>query len=380
MGPDDSRADAKTASAAAGPSAVSWRRASWILQLSRLLPGSSPMQGAAATGVLLLFALASEWWTRGPLGLPPFDDYDRYMLVLFPLLIGYVVAIVPWGVRESLRDLDAMRPNLSSARLDDVELEHHLDRHPLRLLVAAIVVGVGTALLTQELVAQRLSRVFGGSVVAPRDVALMLLSIGFWVTVLSGFSVVIANALFFARLGSDLLRVNLLAMTAVMQPFARVGLRYVAMIAGLLGIVFFLAAIGSESMWIRDQPRWDRVGGFAISVGGTLLAALLSSGVALVLPSVGVHRTIRNEKARMLDEIDRRIGDHAELLAEPTRDAAPPQRVRETVELLTLRQQIDAVPEWPFDPVTRARFAGFTLIPAVSWMGPTVLERLVFGT
>ena len=86
MGPDDSGADAKTASAAAGPSAVSWRRASWILQLSRLLPGSSPLQGAAATGVLLLIALGSEWWTRGPLGLPPFDAVTRARFAGFTLI------------------------------------------------------------------------------------------------------------------------------------------------------------------------------------------------------------------------------------------------------------------------------------------------------
>lgn len=373
MEPGESRVTAPVSSSRHERGGRPARRTSWILGLSRRLPGSPPAQGIGTALLLLAFGLLCEAWTRAQ-GLSPLGDHDRYLLILFPSLTGYILAIVPFGVRESLRDLEAMRSSLAIIQLDGTALEEHLDHHPLWMLAGAILLGLAVALGTQEFVAQRISRLGTEPVTAPRDVALLLLAVVFWVSVLSGLAVVVANALFFTRLGDEFVQVNLLLPSTV-QPFARIGLRYVGMIAGLLAIVFFLAAVGSDSIWSPGDPSWDRLGAFAISAGFSLLLALFASGIALILPSLGIRRAIRREKSRVLGEIDEHIGDHTQLL--PGSAGVPSPRRRETVDLLILRERIDSVPEWPFDHLTRARFVGLMLIPGASWVGSAVLERLI---
>lgn len=345
-----------------------------MLRLSQALPGSPRVQGVALAAGLLLLGAVCDWWTRGPLGLAPAGGHDRFLLVLFPVLTGYVLAIVPWGVRQSLLDLAALRPHLLADQLDGVPLEAHLDHHPTWMLVGAIACGLAIALATQQAIAGRVSLLLDGGA-TPRDIALLALAATFWIAALSGFAVVAANALFFSRVGDVLLRVDLLQRSAS-APFARIALRYAGMIAGLLALQFLIAALGSESNW-SPELREDALGAFALGAAFSLCVASLCSALALLLPCRGVHRATRREKSRVLEQIDRRIRERGDLLADAVSQAG--ERLPEAVGLLTLRERIAAVPEWPFDHFTRVRFAVLLMVPPASWVAAAAIENALFG-
>lgn len=129
-------------------------------------------------------------------------------------------------------------------------------------------------------------------------------------------------------------------------------------------------------MW-SPELRGDALGTFALGAAFSLFLALLFSGMALLLPCLGVHRAIRREKSRVLEQIDQRIREHGNLLAAAVSDAG--ERLPEAAGLLTLRERIAAVPEWPFDHLTRVRFAGLIALPPASWVAAAAIENALFG-
>jgi hypothetical protein len=161
-----------------------------------------------------------------------------------------------------------------------------------------------------------------------------------------------------SRIGERFARVDLLDL-APLGAFARSGLRSVAlwMLGTALAALFLLLPFSSLP---------------------TLLILALIFAVALVallLPSLGVHRRLvaskRRELARARDAI--RAESEALLAARATSGPGPGR----VADLLAWEARLDDAPTWPFDASTLVRFALYVTLGLGSWLGGAAVERLL---
>lgn len=111
-------------------------------------------------------------------------------------------------------------------------------------------------------------------------------------------------------------------------------------------------------------------------VPGVQTATLLLAAFALVLPSLGVRRRVRDAKREELARLSEEIRS-----VRTRRDAAdtPESRQGEArlATLLALRRHVETAREWPFDLGTLGRFVLYAVIGVGSWLGGAAIERLL---
>lgn len=161
----------------------------------------------------------------------------------------------------------------------------------------------------------------------------------------------------FSRLGRESREVRLLDPVSV-RPFARVGMRSAA--------YWFVGSAIASLLFVEGSSD--------LPITGTVIAATLGLGVVtLLMPCVGIHRRLREEKeaelARVRAAIERRAGT---LLTSASETSDPG-----LASLIAYESRISEVREWPFDAPTLGRFVLFFLIPLGSWVGGAMVERVV---
>ena len=100
------------------------------------------------------------------------------------------------------------------------------------------------------------------------------------------------------------------------------------------------------------------------------------SALAIAIPTLGVHRRLRETKAAELADVRRAIErDRTAALGpdHPDRAAATDR----LPGLLAYEARIEAVPEWLLDSHSLQRLGLYLLIPVASWVGGAMIERLV---
>jgi len=93
---------------------------------------------------------------------------------------------------------------------------------------------------------------------------------------------------------------------------------------------------------------------------------------SLVLPSLGIHRRMRDEKAAELERVRGEIRSRIADLRAGRSDAAA-----ELPALLAWEVRVGEVPEWPIGGAVLARVVLLVFIPLGSWLGGALVERLV---
>ena len=97
--------------------------------------------------------------------------------------------------------------------------------------------------------------------------------------------------------------------------------------------------------------------------------------LALVVPSRGIHRQVRAAKRAELQRVQQAIAGDRNALAESP--LGREDRDLTLVELVTWREAVARIREWPFDAAALGRFGLYLLIPVVSWVGGALVERIV---
>ena len=152
-------------------------------------------------------------------------------------------------------------------------------------------------------------------------------------------------------------RIDLLAPDAH-APFARNGLR---------GSAYWFLGSSIASLLTLDAGAWGIVVG--------VIAVTLALGIAsLLLPSRGVHESLRAAKRDELTRVRAEIEKARAALF-----GAPGDRIAVAAmpALLAWEARIERVSVWPFDAPTRVRFALFLLVPLGSWLGGALVDRAV---
>ena len=110
-------------------------------------------------------------------------------------------------------------------------------------------------------------------------------------------------------------------------------------------------------------------------VVGVLLLAMGMGILSLFMSCRGIRQAIREEKARSLVEIRRRLREEMKVFGSSSTQS--PQPSPALASLVAAEARVEAVADWPLDSALVRRFGLILLVPLLSWTGGALVERLV---
>lgn len=323
----------------------------WFLRLIDWTPLSAAQAAGILAGALLVgnFAL----WRFAHETIP--SRFPSELLLIFPIMIFYMLAMGSLCVRGALHDLASLRPHIACSDREFARLEHAMTHYPRRLVTIGSLAGIAVAVLLGLLGGQ--GTIQAGS---PLLLPVALQSLLFWTVAVPTCLIIFASASTFGRIGRERLCLDLFDRRPF-QAFVRVGLR-VALV--LLGVIGLRAAFYSFS---APAP-------LVLANLGPMIAVVALAAGSLLLPLWGVRTRILAAKAveleRVYGEIARRRAEGAPI--DP--DEGVP---RSLINLLDYLAKVEAVSEWPFDAPALVRFAAYLLIPIGGWIGGALMDQLI---
>jgi hypothetical protein len=358
--------DGVTASSSGGNAQNIWFP--WTFRRILALPGSPLAIGAGA--VLLCFILSAIWgnaageWQGIRLEGRLFFLHPLAVTDLFyAVYLGFALVALLYLVRGADRDLSRLGPalGLEAGALEEVRCDVlSVSSRSLRagtvagLAVAAFDIWVVFALIDMERFNSPSAVYLVG--VVTREILFSVLTLR-----VLGWAVIVAMRL--SRLARDRVRVRLVDVREL-QPFAQNGIR----------LAFF---------WLLLWAIWVPML-LAIPLGADALVAFLVllgvgitlSAIAIVIPTLGAHRRIREAKVAELAEVRRAIerAREAALEANHPESAAAATRLP---GLIAYEAHIAGAPEWLLDARSLGRVALYLLIPVASWVAGALVERVV---
>ncbi len=308
-------------------------------------------------GLHVLVAHAGGWMEGLRYRGEPFWQSVYFRLAIHQVvLIAYLPTATAYSVRGAARDLRALRPALVCSDAEFAEQSRTIACFRGGLLLAT---GVGGAAMG---LAAPLTRSYWGGQPPALSSPLLL-----WHAVQTGlFTWLIVRTLLveilvavrFSRIGEKWARVDLLD-PSPLAPLAGRGLRSVLL------LMFFVMLF--SLLFLTPYTRGLNL--FGVSLFTAAAAA------ALVVPALGVHRRMREVKARELARVRAAIRRESELRLGPQGER--PESGARLSDLIAYEGRIASVNTWPFDASTLLRFALYTSLGVGSWLGGALVERVL---
>jgi hypothetical protein len=282
---------------------------------------------------------------------------DRFYLLALNIMLAFIS--IPYGIRRSQEDFDQLSPHIY---LDAEQLA--LERQQLAMfsrrgMWISGVLGLLVAAVLEELLADRWSRAL----------TLDWSWVDFWMMpqvvfgllfTYQGSYVVLAMGAGMWRVGGKLVTPRLFD-TEIGQVLCRFGLRIVWII-----LICPALAIGMILLGNPESLRATFV---------TFIPVILIGLVCLLVPTAGYRNQVRKLKQEELGRIGSGIhGDNAALETSPL--AARVCDLSLT-ELLTYRQEVEKMREWPIDLAVMTRFVGYIGLPVGSVVAASYVRVLV---
>ncbi len=334
----------------------------WFVRLMQASP-LSPLWTAVCIGASLTLAeFGAAAFSSGAL---PIDALFVSRALSFSLVIAYVFWASDFLTSGALRDLGDLRPTLRGGDEAYDRIVRWISHLPPGAMVLSAVLGFGFATGMTEIYSGRLGRVFGTGDFDATDAFLLVNILLLWTVggpaLYAGFAVTLR----FGRIGERHVAVDLLDLR-LLQPFARFGLQMALVVLGALALFLATQALRGFSYASALPYTW-----FVLYLSPMLALAVL----ALVVPSRGIHRQIRAAKRAEIQRVQDVIAGNRGALADSP--LAREDRALSVVDLVTWRNTVAQIREWPFDAAALGRFGLYLLIPVVSWVGGALVERFV---
>ncbi len=258
----------------------------------------------------------------------------------------------------AVSDLRELRPLLPVGDADFGRLVRDVANlsPPTRWLATIVGVLLGLWIATQDpVLRERFGQLSGSD---PRYLLFVAQNVLFGAFGVRLFAAEVHMTRAYARLG-ERVEVDLLDLTKL-RVFARKGLRSV--------LVWVLLSSIMSLFWVLGSA------GHTNSHIAVILLGLVA--LALVAPSLGVHRAIAAAKeAERLKVAEAIRSERAATLA-PRRPGGPAEDAR-LGNLIAYQGFLRSVREWPFDLRTVSRSALLIVLGAGSWLGGALVERLL---
>lgn len=331
----------------------------WFQRLLEAVPGpplAAALLIALGYAALHVLVFGVDRWLQATPGF----RYPMAGWVGGPAVLGGILWAAWFLVAGFSADLRALRPALPCPEDEFERLHARLTRYPLRGLVAASLAAplVPALVVTARPDSQNVTRLLdAGALPAAWGFVHLALC---WAIILPGLYAGTLSVVRMWRMGRRRVRVDLVDLDAL-TAFGRYGLR--------LALVLNLGGGMLIALDVIDTGELSLVG-LALFAPAALLGV-----AALLVPSWGLHRRIRQAKAAELARVRSALaGDRGALDGSPLR--ADADRLS-TLDLVQWRDRVASLREWPFDAGVLRRFGLYLLIPVASWIAAALVERLV---
>lgn len=317
------------------------------------LPGPVWLPYAVAGAVILALSHLVEWAE----GVVPWGAFDRYQAALAVYAI-LPLAAVHYLDRVALERLERFKPALG---IDDAgvrELGYQLTTMPERPTLVTMVLGLAAMALYIG-ADPTFSNHYPN---APISYALTL--------VLAVFSIPLGAVLVYHTIRQLRAIARIHAIAKNVNVFQ---LSPLHSFSGLTARTAFFILLVSYVSAVTDPATFTNP---TLYLGTGLMVGLAIA--CFVVPLNGMHERIAVEKTRLQGEVDRRLeGAIAELnrkaAAGDLRDADPANK--QLGSLIAARDQVRAIPTWPWDPGTPRAVATAVALPIALWLVFRGLER-----
>jgi hypothetical protein len=272
----------------------------------------------------------------------------------FAFINAYVLTMTAGVVERMQLALDQLRPELELSAEEFDRTRQSISGAPIRVLVGVALLGLAAGLIHNTLLWYSQD---DGSVTTTWFFASSASTIMTWFFMLHCIAAMIRNARLFDELGKNRIRIDLLR-PAQVEPF---GVAAWLPATALMGtqIAYPLLSLGGLNL-LASLP------GFGLT--------LISVIYLLIRPMWSVHKRLREAQTTWLRRIDARLTHRRD----PTSDPNVPDDALEGVTLLLqLRNQIEALPVWPFHPALAARWLFYVIAPPVTWVLAALVENIV---
>lgn len=306
--------------------------------------------------VLLVHVLANA--TIGPVELPFGPARHAGSVLVNGALVGLIFTGHAQLHLGAVSDLQQLRPMLSESDDEFARLKHEFPNLSSRLRWFTTA-GGGLGGLAVASLDPTLQQFYAQ--VAPTDpryLVYLIQNILFGALGTRLFAAEIHLTRAYARLG-ERVEVDLLDLSKVLI-FARKGLRSVViwvLISSAFSMFWVLDSAGQANAWLP-------------------LAVLILVIVALVAPTLGIHRSIKTAKGKELALLSEAIRTERAVALAPRRADARPEDAR-LGNLIQYQSFIKSLREWPFDLSIVSRSLLLIVLGAGSWLGGAIVERLL---
>jgi hypothetical protein len=290
-------------------------------------------------------------------------DWGTWPAPAYAMTLGYIAMMYTYVARGTFRDLEAIRPVLSTGEAALAELRHEFKQFERRRLWVGGVIGFAFGCVLYEIGSGPwLDRISAGQW-SLRSVCNFVIFSAFWIVAGRGTVYLIDTARVYSRIGERQVSIDLLDL-APLSPLTRHGLRIVLLLVIITGTTVIPALVGADL-------SGSEVTFFLLSNLWNLPLAV----AAFLLPVRGLRRHIRARKAEELARVREDIRIDHNLVAQRGSDSA--EASARLPGQLAYMNQIESVREWPFDAPTLTRFFLYVAIPLGSWVGGALVERLL---
>lgn len=289
---------------------------------------------------------------------------DGIFVALLLIQIGYFVSAAPLLRRAAQRCLGELEPVLDYQGAARAGLIARLTQTGFPVLRWTIPAGAFITLALQEAQFNRFSHWLANPTPSFGEFWLVLMAWVAWTLGLSMAALLVLDSSSMRRLGRDHVFVDLMRIEQL-AAFSRYGLQLAAIVVGLMAL--WAASLVLITSFVGNQ--WTESSGY-IGMGMVLFYLCLSVTV-FVFPQLGVRERIRNEKGLVYGQLTQLLPHSQETRVQADTN---PERL---AALLSSRNQIQSLPEWPAGQHTRLRLTIYLMVPLLSWSAAALVEEMV---
>lgn len=289
----------------------------------------------------------------------PLSDYGVWLF--FSVVIGYVVANGSYLLPKTLEDLDALRPILTLEDDAYARLRHGVLHHPRAAMHLFTILGLTTGIIHDASMSGTTTFFARGELPPPLIALISLCTITVWTLMFQLGAALTRNAVVFSQVGRNRVRLSLFDHRPL-APFGRTALRPALLLVGV--------QIAFPLLWTQPSFHYIEAVPGLIATTSVIIATFL-------LPMLGIHRRLRENKRAAVDRVSTAIASLEGILDDDAPAAMENEKRTRLTELVTLRREIEAVTAWPIDAPLMRHLGVYLLLPPLTWVGAALIQNAV---
>jgi hypothetical protein len=276
--------------------------------------------------------------------------------LFFGCLLAYMTPCFHYIIGTSVAAIDDLEPFMGLTKHEQALLRDSISRKPNRSMLIMLLAGAAAGLIHEYFILSAQGDVLAIlNELSILDGVVILATFLTWCLLTTIMVVLTDNALIFARLGKSQIKVDLLNPKSL-TPLARVSVISTLSIIGAVAIF--------PLMFLEDEVS-------LLAMGPGMTGLLVPMLWLFFLPVWPVHKRIKAARHNELHAIQRQLEQMRQ------GNEIDSQMMSKLQPLLIYRNEIQQVPEWPFDSVAIARLMLYLIIPPLTWVGAALIEILV---